>query len=93
MNRNLKTSTIGEKLKVIETVKSVRKKNIAEEFRIGPASTLSTIIKNRKEVDLNFQTDWKRKRRSDFSDIEECVVKWFKQCRDANVSIERLIFF
>jgi len=40
MNRNLKTPTIGEKLKVIETVKCVRKKDIAKEFRIGSASTL-----------------------------------------------------
>jgi len=75
MNRNLKTPTIDEKLKVIETVKSGRKKDIAEEFRIGPTSTPTTIIKNSKEVDLNFSTDCKRKRRSDFSDIEECVVK------------------
>ncbi|KAL4104351.1 hypothetical protein QTP88_019652 [Uroleucon formosanum] len=59
MPRNLKTLTIGEKKKVLEAVKSGRKKDIAEEFGI-PASTLTTIIKN---------------------------IKWFKQCRDANVSI------
>jgi len=87
MPRNLKTLTIAEKQKVLEVVKSGRKKKeIAEEFGI-PASTLSTIIKNSKEIDLNFPTDRKRKRGPDFSDVEECVVKWFKQCRDANVSI------
>ncbi|XP_025407157.1 tigger transposable element-derived protein 6-like, partial [Sipha flava] len=77
---------IGEKKKVLEAVKSGRKKkDIAEEFGI-PASTLSTIIKNSKEIDLNFPIDRKRKRGPDFSDVEECVFKWFKQCRDANVS-------
>jgi len=87
MPRNLKTLTIGEKQEVLEAVKSgKKKKDIAEEFRI-PASTLSTIIKNSKEIDLNFSTDRKRKRGPEFSDVEECVVKWFKQCRDANVRI------
>lgn len=75
------------KKKVLETVKSGRKKkDIAEEFGIS-ASTLSTIIKNNKEIDLNFPIDRKRKRGPDFSDVEKCVVKWFKQCKDANVSI------
>ncbi|XP_025197064.1 tigger transposable element-derived protein 6-like [Melanaphis sacchari] len=87
MPRYLKTLTIGEKQKVLEAVKTGRKKkDIAEEFGI-PASTLSTIIKNSKENDLNFPTDRKRKRGPGFSDVEECVVKWFKQCKDAKVSI------
>ncbi|XP_060846175.1 tigger transposable element-derived protein 6-like [Rhopalosiphum padi] len=72
---------------VLEAVKSGRKKkDIAEEFGIS-ASTLSTIIKNNKEIDLSFPIDRNRKRGPDFSDVEECVVKWFNQYRDANVSI------
>lgn len=68
-------------------MKSGRKKKVtAKEFGI-PASTLSTIIKNSKEIDLNFPTDRKRKISPDFSDVEKCVVKWFKQCRDANANI------
>jgi len=31
--------------------------------------------------------DLKRKRNAEFSDIEEYLLKWFKQCRDTNVSI------
>jgi hypothetical protein len=82
----LKTLTIAEKQKVLEVVKSGRKKEIAEEFGI-PANTLSITIKNSKEIDFNCPTHQKRKRGPDFSVIEECVVKWFKQCRDPNVSI------
>lgn len=79
---NLKTLIIGEKQKVLEAVKSGRKKkDIAEEFGI-PASTLSTIIKNSKKIDLNSPTNRKRKRGPDFSDVEECVAKWFNQCRN-----------
>lgn len=79
----IKTLTIGEKQKVLKTVKSRRKKNdIAGKFGI-PVSTLCTIIQNSKEIDLNFSTDRNSKRNPEFSDIEESVVKWFIQCRDA----------
>lgn len=50
-------------------------------------SALSIVIKNNEEIDLNFSADQKRKRGPDFSDVEERVVKRFKRCRDANVSI------
>jgi transposase-like protein len=85
--RNLKTLTIAEKQKVVEEVvkNGRKKKEIAGEFGIA-ASPLSTIINNSIEIDLNFPTDRKRKRDPDFSDVEECVVKWFKKCRDAKVS-------
>jgi len=92
MPSNFKTLTIRDKQRVREVVKSGRKKkDNAEEFRI-PASTLSTILKNSKKIDLNLSTinwtiDWKRKRSpAAFSDVEKCVVKWFNQCRDVNVS-------
>lgn len=35
---------------------------------------------------MNLSTDRKRKRAPTFSDIE-CVVRWFKQYRNSNVSI------
>lgn len=71
----LKTLPIEEKQKVLEAVKSGRKKkNIAEEFGIL-ASTLFSTIKNSKETDLNFPTDRKKKRSPDFLDAKKCVVK------------------
>jgi len=32
-------------------------------------------------------SDLKRKRNAEFPDIKECLLKWFKPCRDRNVSI------
>jgi len=85
--RNLKMLTTREKQKVFKAVKSGRKmKDIAEEFGIS-ACTLYIIIKNSKEMDLNFSTDRKRKRGPQFSEVKECVVKWLKLYRDTNVSI------
>lgn len=56
MSRNFKTLNLEEKQRVFETVKSGRKKKISEEFGI-PLSTLFTLKKNNKEINLNFKTD------------------------------------
>lgn len=86
MPRKLKTLTIGEKLWVLEAAESVKKmKDFAEVFGIL-ASTLSTIIKNIKQIGLNF-LNRSEEEESEFSDIDESVVKWFKQCRVVNVNI------
>lgn len=89
--RKLKSLTVSEKVKVIAAVKSglKPKKDIAAEYGI-PASTLSTIIKNEEDILVRAssgQLENKRKREAEFPDIEECVLKWFKQCRNNNVSI------
>jgi len=67
-----------------------RKKDIATEFGI-PTSTLSTILKNADEIiqrsTLCDNLNLERKRNAEFPDIEECLLKWFKQYRDRNVSI------
>lgn len=39
------------------------------------------------EIDLILSIDRKRKRGPEFSDIEENVATWFKQCRDSNIRI------
>jgi len=38
-------------------------------------------------ISLNDLSNRKSKKNLTFSDIEENVVKWFKPCRDSNVSI------
>ncbi|XP_050061779.1 tigger transposable element-derived protein 4-like [Aphis gossypii] len=48
---------------------------------------LKTLTVRKKKKVLEAVKNRKRKRGPDFSDVEECVVKWFKQCRDANVSV------
>lgn len=60
---------------MLETAKSERKKkNIAEEFRIL-VSTISSIIKNNKNIDLNCSCDCKMKRDTEFLDIEVYVIR------------------
>lgn len=89
--KKYKCLTLGEKIKIIDEVKSgeKRKKDIAEEYGI-PASTLSTILKQedilRKRM-VAGNLNHKRVRKSEFPEVEECLLKWFKQCRDQNISV------
>lgn len=81
-----KTLTIGEKLKIIKIVNEGlrKKKDIAAEFNI-PCSTLSTILKNQAVIETRANEGnikCKRKREAEFPDIEECMIKWFQQCRE-----------
>jgi len=69
MTRNLKTLTIREKRRVLEKLKSGRKKEMVKKFGI-PVNTLSTITKNNRKIDLNFSIDRKRKRGPEFSDVK-----------------------
>lgn len=89
--KKYKCLTLREKLKIIDEVNSggKRKKDIAEEYGI-PASTLSTILKQEELVRqrmVSGNLNNKRVRKSEFPEVEECLIKWFKQCRDHNVSV------
>lgn len=91
VKRKLKTLSLAEKLQVLEAVKICQKKtDVAKQFDI-PLSTLSTIIKNEKDilkkVESGQSLSCKRQRISEFPGLEECLLKWFKQCRDENISI------
>lgn len=83
---------LRKRLKVIDAVKNSgtkKKKDIADEFGI-PTSTLSTIFKQEEKLRQQFTTgkiDFKRIREADLPDVEECLVKWFKQCLEKNVSL------
>lgn len=60
---------------------------IAKEFNIPP-STLATILKNKEkfeEGELSLKS--KRSKSCELKDVEECMLKWLKQCRDKNVPI------
>lgn len=66
----------------------MKKREIAIKFGV-PASTLSTIIKNREVVEQKFLSHKKAKksRKCTFPDVDECVKKWFTQCRDQGIPI------
>lgn len=82
-----KTLTYEEKVKVIEAVETGNRKksDIAKEFGI-PANTLSTIIKNKAKYE-NQSSLSKRIKGPEFKDVDECVLQWFRKCRDTNLPI------
>ena len=92
--RKLKCLTPAEKIKIINVVeenyktKEKTKIQIAEDFGI-PASTLSTILAKKDEIRKRFEDgdSRKRKRDADFPDVDEAVLRFFKQARAENVSI------
>jgi len=69
--------------------KAKKKQDIAKDFGI-PASTLSTIIKNKdvilKNINENSATR-KKMKLGEYSDIESCLLKWFQQCLDRKIPI------
>lgn len=88
-----KSLNLGEKVQVIKLVESGAKKksDVAKEFGI-PASTLSTILKNKGKTleawnSNEISVTRKRLREPHFEDIEDCTIKWFKQARDNNIPI------
>ncbi|XP_057340566.1 tigger transposable element-derived protein 6-like [Microplitis mediator] len=89
--RKLKTLTLREKVDVIQAVRrGTKRKEIFDQYGL-PASTLSTILKNESEILLKYETSnnlsCKRQRLAEFPDVEECLLTWFKQCREKNLSI------
>lgn len=89
--RKFKTLNIGDKLKIIKLVGEGKrkKKDIAADFNI-PCSTLSTILKNKEEIQqsaIEGNLKCRRKRNAELKDVEECMIKWFKQCREKNITL------
>lgn len=82
--------SIDFKRKVIAAVENnptKKKIDIAKEFNIQ-ASTLATILKNKeKYCGSELSSKCKRVKSGEFVDVDECVIKWLKMCRDKNVPI------
>ncbi|XP_046400914.1 tigger transposable element-derived protein 4-like [Ischnura elegans] len=81
----------AEKVSVIKEVeKGVKKKSeIAKDFGIPP-NTLSTYLKNKYKILSSaeeFDKDRKRSREPGNPDVDNCVLKWFKQTRDKKVPV------
>lgn len=90
VKRKLNVLTIEKKIEILEAVdKGGKKGQIAKDFKI-PASTLSTILKNRKKIEDVFKQEKgaaKKIRIAGYPNLEECLIKWFKQCRNRNVPL------
>lgn len=96
LKRVLKTLTYEEKAAAIREVeKGLKTKSlIAKEFGI-PLNTLSTYLKNRDAILSKLATSGgknrKRARRPENPDVDECVLKWFKQSRENKVPLSGLL--
>ncbi|XP_046684859.1 tigger transposable element-derived protein 6-like [Homalodisca vitripennis] len=83
-----KCLSLSEKKEVIAAVESGKAKSeVAKTFQI-PASTLSTIIKNKQKiVEVSSVAGRKRTTKGEYPRLEECLVTWLRQCRDKNVPV------
>lgn len=87
-----KCLTLEQKVALIRAVEKGDKPKlaIAKEFDI-PASTLSTILKNKREVfdgfEKNFSSKRKRDRGSKYPKVEVALLEWLKNARAANLPV------
>lgn len=75
-------------IKFVEDNPAKKKIDIAKEFNIPP-STLGTILKSKDKFESGsgLPSKCKKMKSCEFKDVEECVLKWLKQCRDKNLPI------
>eukprot|EP00102_Acyrthosiphon_pisum_P017775 XP_008189323.1 PREDICTED: tigger transposable element-derived protein 4-like [Acyrthosiphon pisum] len=91
--RKLNVLSISDKVCLMQLVeKGDRKKcEIAKEFNIPP-NTLSSIIKQKEKIIMKFNCgNMKKMRMTPYLDIDKCLLKWFTQCRDKNIPLNRTI--
>ncbi|XP_064462709.1 tigger transposable element-derived protein 4-like [Ornithodoros turicata] len=78
-------------IRAVEMDKGEKSKSvIAKEFNI-PASTLSTILKNKQDVfngfEKNFSSKRKRDRGSKYPEVKVALLEWLKNARSANLPV------
>ncbi|RZF35988.1 hypothetical protein LSTR_LSTR005401 [Laodelphax striatellus] len=80
--------SISDKKRVIKAVEDGQpKKDVAKQFGILP-STLSMILKNKDRINASDSSVCKkRSRQGEFPRLEECLLKWIRQCRGQNIPI------
>ncbi|XP_060875867.1 tigger transposable element-derived protein 6-like [Metopolophium dirhodum] len=83
-----KCLSIADKQKVIAAVKAgEKKKDVALRFGI-PASTLSTILKQKDHLTtLTPYSSQIRQKKCEYPDLEECLMAWFTQSRQNDIPI------
>lgn len=86
--RKNKCLSISEKKRVIQAVEDGQlKKDVAKQFGILP-STLSMILKKKDYITgCALIASRKRSRQGEFPRLEECLLKWIRQCRGQNIPI------
>jgi len=83
---------LSSKMDIIKLIDAkFKRKDIADKYGID-VSTISKLYKNREKITKNFHSsllvaDRKQMRTSVYTDVEEALLKWFKQTRAAQLSI------
>lgn len=93
--RVLKCLSIEEKYKLIKDVEDgLKKKEAADKYGI-PASTVSTIFKNKESIINSFESGFrlcsKRVRTPKFKNVDKAVLDWFSATRSQNMPISGAI--
>lgn len=94
--RKRKTLTLKDKLKIfgyVDDNKNIKHLQIAGHFGIPP-STLSTLLKNRKEIEakaLQGSVSRQRVRGAKFQDLEEFLAEWFHQQRSQSIPMDGIV--
>ena len=87
MAAKLKRKAYSIDLKLLAKVDKGRKKqDTCRELGL-PKSSLSTILKDRSQLDLDLAPTRKRARSSKHSDVDEAVLIWFKQALSSGVPV------
>jgi predicted transcriptional regulator len=96
--RVLKSLSLTEKFKIIKEVETgARKKDVATKYKI-PASTLSTILKNKSTI-INVVENIhggkceknKRIKKRIYINVDTAVLEWFKAVRAQNLPVSGAI--
>ncbi|KAH7975727.1 hypothetical protein HPB52_004647 [Rhipicephalus sanguineus] len=92
-SRKRKPLSIKEKLNILAVVDGNPKRkrvDIANELGL-PASTVNTVVSKRKEIETNalvFGGATKQARGARHGELEEALLKWFKQARASGVNFD-----
>ena len=87
-----KSITLERKMEIFRAVDSGRKKSdVAREFGLS-SSTMSTLFKNKDRIteqydSAKFDPSRKRFRTAALDDVEEALMKWFRDVRDKNLPV------
>lgn len=85
-----KTLTFSEKVAVIREVQQnlMKKCDIINKYEIPP-NTVFTFLKNKDKISNSALSgkNYKRDREPNNPEVDECMLKWFKQARDKNISL------
>lgn len=73
---------------MIAAVEAGEKKDVALHFGV-PASTLSTILEQKYHIKTltHYYLSRIRQKKCEYPDLEECLMAWFTQCRQNNITI------